>query len=354
MRRLMAIGAIFSMVFGAAPALVGAQGVAAQRCFPETGHCVEGRFLDYWNAHGGLAINGLPLTPERQEKLEDGNYYWVQWFERVRMEYHPENAAPHDILLGQFGRQIHPVDPPVAPVAGARHFPETGHNVPSDFMAFWNAHGGLPQFGYPLSEVFSETLEDGRSYEVQYFERARFERHPQHAAPNNILLGQFGRRILSAPWGPTLAPIGNDFFTYGDPSGRYAARIPNAWSARQDAPPHAVFFRDPVILWGAELALNDGRAFSVVDQADEVIAGQVSQRPNYRLISLDRVNVGPHKAFRRVFEHTNDEGQTETIVRIYFLAGPWLYNVNGFMLSHDYGRVAPFVDGIAGSIQVNP
>ncbi len=299
-------------------------------------------------------MNGLPLTAERQEKLEDGNYYWVQWFERVRLEYHPGNPATNDVLLGQFGRLIRPAAPPLAPSPGARHFPETGHNVPPDFLAFWTANGGLAQFGFPISEVLREALEDGRAYEVQYFERARFERHPENAAPNDILLGQFGRQILSAPWGPILAPLANDSFPYSDPAGRYTARIPSVWSSRQDASPDSVFFRDPVILWGAELALNDGRAFSVVEQADEVSAGQVSQRPNYRLISLDRVNVGPHKAFRRVFEHTNDEGQTETIVRIYFLAGPWLYNVNGFMLSHDYGRVAPLVDGIAGSIRVNP
>jgi len=31
----------------------------------------------------------------------------VQYFERARFEYHPENAAPYDILLGQFGRQIY-------------------------------------------------------------------------------------------------------------------------------------------------------------------------------------------------------------------------------------------------------
>ena len=137
--------------------------------------------------------------------------------------------------------------------------------------------------------------------------------------------------------------------------GRWRARrAPAAWSARQDASADSVFFRDPAILWGAELALNDGSAFSTVEQADAVIDGQVRQRPDYRPISLDRVNVGPHRAFRRVFEHTDDEGQREIIVRIYFLAGPWLYNVNGFMLAHDYGRVAPLVDGIAGSIVVHP
>src|SRR3712207_8057465 len=53
----------------------------------------------YWENHGGLAINGYPLTDERREVLEDGKEYTVQWFERVRMEYHPENQPPHDVLL---------------------------------------------------------------------------------------------------------------------------------------------------------------------------------------------------------------------------------------------------------------
>ena len=39
----------------------------------------------------------------------------------------------------------------------------------------WQRNGGLPVFGFPLTEVITETLEDGRAYEVQYFERARFE-----------------------------------------------------------------------------------------------------------------------------------------------------------------------------------
>jgi hypothetical protein len=133
----------------------------------------------------------------------------------------------------------------------------------------------------------------------------------------------------AADWGPPLAPLPSDYFIFSDPGGRYTARIPNAWTAREDASPNSVFFREPGPLWGAELALNDGSAFTAVEQADAVIAGQVGQLPNYRPISLDRVMVGPFNAFRRVFEFTNSEGQTETIVRVYFLSGPWLYNVNG-------------------------
>jgi hypothetical protein len=132
------------------------------------------------------------------ETLEDGKPYKVQYFERVRMELHPENPPPYDVLLGQFGRRIHPADPPVAanPALGVRYFPETGHNLGGGFLVYWNANGALPQFGYPISEEIAETLEDGKAYTVQYFERARFEHHPENRPPYDVLLGQFGRRIL--------------------------------------------------------------------------------------------------------------------------------------------------------------
>ena len=62
-------------------------------------------------------------------------------------------------------------------------------------MAYWNAHGGLAQFGYPISELITETLDNGQPYQVQYFERARFELHPENQPPNDIERGQFGRAI---------------------------------------------------------------------------------------------------------------------------------------------------------------
>jgi hypothetical protein len=173
----------------------------APRCFAETGFCVRGRFLTHWTTFGGLAINGYPISDEFVQVLEDGKRYTVQYFERSRLEYHPENVYPYEVLLGQFGRRFHPADPPVARQPGGLYFTETGHNLRGRFATYWEANGGLAQFGYPLTEEFTERLEDGRTYTVQYFERARFEYHPENAAPHQVLLGQFGRRVLATTTG---------------------------------------------------------------------------------------------------------------------------------------------------------
>ncbi len=185
--RPLTILALLTLLLGGllvvAPRPAAAQGEA---CFQETGFCVRGRFLDYWTANGGLTRNGFPLTDERQELLEDGNTYTVQYFERVRLELHPQNAPPYDVLLGQFGRRIY---------EGAVSNPVPA--IDERFRAYWEANGGLAQFGYPISGSYQQQMEDGNTYIVQYFERARFELHPENPAPYNILLGQFGRQILA-------------------------------------------------------------------------------------------------------------------------------------------------------------
>jgi hypothetical protein len=199
-------GTTFDEVLAVANTLapVGADGRVMPRCFAATPRCISGAFLGYWLGHGGLDGNGYPLSDPFEQELADGRTYTVQYFERTRLEAHPEQSeGRYQILLGQFGRRIlgGVPDAPTAPVSaapGARHFPETGHTVAPDLLAYWQDHGGLAQFGYPLSEEFPERLEDGQTYTVQYFERARFERHPENADPDyQILLGQLGRRILA-------------------------------------------------------------------------------------------------------------------------------------------------------------
>ncbi len=75
---------------------------------------------------------------------------------------------------------------------GAIYFAGTGHSgTCRAFADYYAAHGGLAQFGYPLSEEYIDTLESG-----QYFERARHEFHPENVDPaNQALLGRCGRRF---------------------------------------------------------------------------------------------------------------------------------------------------------------
>ncbi|MEA2576258.1 MAG: thermitase, partial [Chloroflexia bacterium] len=75
----------------------------------------------------------------------------------------------------------------------SRTFPETGKTVKGRFLTYWNEHSGLPQQGYPISTEMQEKSDtDGKTYTVQYFERAVFELHPENTAPNDVLLSLLG------------------------------------------------------------------------------------------------------------------------------------------------------------------
>lgn len=78
------------------------------RFFPETGHGVGGAFLRFYDANGGLGVFGLPISEEFDEVLPDGRAYRVQYFERARMEYHPEHAGtPFEVQLGLLGTALY-------------------------------------------------------------------------------------------------------------------------------------------------------------------------------------------------------------------------------------------------------
>jgi hypothetical protein len=172
--------------------------------FEATGHTLKGVFYNYWKSHGGLWLFGYPLSEEYQEiSATDGKPYTVQYFERQRFEYHPEFAGtPNEVLLGLLGTYM--VQGRTENAFGRfaafqsnstrLYFEPTGHSLGGSFLTYWNRYGGLPIFGYPLSEEFQEvSATDGKTYTVQYFERARFEYHPEYAGtPNEVLLGLLG------------------------------------------------------------------------------------------------------------------------------------------------------------------
>jgi hypothetical protein len=76
--------------------------------FPETGHSISGKIAEFWWANNGLTNFGYPLSEQVQEVSQaDGKLYTVQYFERTRLEHHPENAGTkYEILLGLMGREL--------------------------------------------------------------------------------------------------------------------------------------------------------------------------------------------------------------------------------------------------------
>jgi hypothetical protein len=74
------------------------------------------------------------------------------------------------------------------------YFPATKHLIGKPFRSFWRNRGGLLIFGLPIGEAVTE---NGRL--VQYFERARFELHPELAGTAyEVQLGHLGVQALEA------------------------------------------------------------------------------------------------------------------------------------------------------------
>lgn len=191
-----------------------ARAATAQRCFPETNQCIEGRIREYWEQNGGLPVFGFPIGGMEDVTIE-GKSVRMQRFERNRLELHPANARPYDVLLGRLGADRLNQQgrdwftfAKNGDTGGCQVFGETGHAVCGDILKMWKSNGlaldrnkavstaeSLALFGLPVSGLQTETLSDGKEYQVQWFERARFELHPENPAPYNVLLGLLGNEV---------------------------------------------------------------------------------------------------------------------------------------------------------------
>ncbi len=189
-----------------------AQAAPRERCFSETGYCVSGVILDYWERNGGLPVFGYPIGPLQIETVEGTWSGPVQWFERDRLEDHTnENKG---VLAGRLGARYleltgRPWKPGNDAPQPARNlctkFDVTGYNVCAPFSSYWQKNGGLERFGYPITPAFQEQVE-GKTYLVQYFERRRMEYHPENAGTQyEILLGLLGRDVRQFK-GPVCKP----------------------------------------------------------------------------------------------------------------------------------------------------
>lgn len=95
----------------------------------------------------------------------------------------------------------------VAGQTSCQPFVETGKAVCGRFLEYWQQNGQLPQQGFPISDEMQEVSPtNGKTYTVQYFERAVFEYHPENQPPYDVLLSLLGtfeyKRRYSAAGAP--------------------------------------------------------------------------------------------------------------------------------------------------------
>lgn len=192
------------------------QAAPGELCFNQPGvnACVAAEFKSYWEGNGGLSVFGYPLEAARQEQTPEGTFL-VQYFERTRLELHPENAAPYKVLIGRAnaevlareGRRWQEFPKQTTTRAGCVAFAETQQTVCDDFLSYWRSRGldlgdrgvsareSLALWGLPLSSPREEQNIDGDTVVTQHFERARMELHVQDGK-RDVLLTRLGAALV--------------------------------------------------------------------------------------------------------------------------------------------------------------
>ena len=226
-------------------------------------------------AYGPGALPGSPIP------ASDGHLLVVRGFDAagnvitndpaassdagVRIVY--DRATLERLWLASSGGTVYLIYPPGHAVPGSAsstpastslYFPQTGHSLSNGFKAFWEQSGGLPVFGYPLTEEYQEKNPDtGVSYTVQYFERQRFEYHPENrGTPYEVELGRLGAAAAlgqgllgSAPFQPVAAVSDANCTFFAATGHRICFGFKSYWAS------HGLEFGDPGVSYRESLAL---------------------------------------------------------------------------------------------------
>jgi hypothetical protein len=129
------------------------------------------------------------------------------------------------------------------------YFPETGHTVQDPFLVYYLAHDGPLRYGYPLTEAMSH-----EGWQVQYFQYARLEVHPENHPDYFITvgwLGQLSHRTKPAQpfrggeagryYPETGHTLRGDFLTYFDSQGD---TVQFGWPISEVSPENGRLYQD--------------------------------------------------------------------------------------------------------------
>ncbi|HMK07860.1 MAG TPA: hypothetical protein VK449_02410, partial [Anaerolineales bacterium] len=164
------------------------------RYYSETGHTLDGRFVGFFDDHGGSAILGFPIT---DSFVDPASGWRIQYLENARLELAPEagsgrvgvRLAALGEALGGWQAPLDAAEIPGAADANCRYYAESGHSVCHAFLSFYQAHGGPDSFGYPISEF---QLVGDRI--VQYFQAIRLDWYPETPSGEPVRVAPLGRQ----------------------------------------------------------------------------------------------------------------------------------------------------------------
>ena len=177
------------------------------RYFPETGHWVTGKFLRFYESvPDPIVVYGYPITDAFQTgSAPQYPGMLVQYFEKVRFEYHPENPPELAVVLSPLGEYMYEVEGPGSEshfshgLGQCRNIPADGFPVCYNFLTFFDAYGGIAQFGYPISAV-----EYHDNLMVQYFQRARLEMRNDLPPGERVIVSDLGKQYFDLSESPLL------------------------------------------------------------------------------------------------------------------------------------------------------
>jgi hypothetical protein len=166
---------------------VSAQAQEDGRYYPETGHTLDDRFIIFFDAHGGVAMLGYPIT---ESFVMPASGKVIQYLENSRLE-----LASGDVVQTRLGTLLAgdqsptaTVEPGEAETPGCRLVEPSPYHVCHAFLDFYESHGGAGMLGLPVSEF---RMEGERI--VQYFELFRLDWYPEGEAGGEMRVAPLGR-----------------------------------------------------------------------------------------------------------------------------------------------------------------
>jgi hypothetical protein len=196
------------------------------------------------------ALNGVSLSGAGADLGFSGD----GWYQPVLID------PPSDQGCKPVSAPQNPTTRVPQPVArNVTYFDVTGHTLGGAFRTYWQQHGGLTRFGYPITESFQEGV-----YTVQYFQRARLEWNPALAPQPRVqeaLLGSLisADRWLRAPFQPQPPPSTPDMLYFRETEHTLTAPFRAYWEAHGGA----VIYGYPISEPFTDVNPADGRSYLV-------------------------------------------------------------------------------------------